>query len=334
MNCPNCGNKLNPDNIYCTFCGTRVHNQVVSPSSTDISNSNRLQKQEDISKKNRKALIISLLGIIVAIAIATFVFKYINHHNEESLWKECVIGQQINDLKTYIDKYPDGEHSQEARKMLDKLLLEKDEWEKARTSNDDDYLRAFVRNHPNSSHLEEARSMLDDVVWNNAVGKNTKDAYKGYLDEFPEGKHIGEAQRRYEEKRHAELSNEERNNVANTLKQFLIGLEQWNEEAMLSSCNNEMSNFMGKSHASLNDVDEYYRYYKSNIDSIGFTSPAVEVKKIIRSDNRAEYKVSFSTTRIIRRNNSDELTTDLMHGQAVVDDNYRFIELSMDKVPQ
>ena len=343
MNCPNCGTPVNSTDTYCSFCGARIHRQAVVnhqeevnqhpqnpvPSESRLANS-KFSKKDDGSKKNIRALALSALGILAAI-----VFSYINHRNEEALWEDCESKKQIDDLRRYLEKYPDGEHYDEAKKMLNKLVRDKDDWEQARVSNDEDHLRSYIRNHPDSEHLDEARKLLDDLVWNKTIATNTKDAYEQYIKEFPEGKHKADARRCLDEKRRAELSTGERNNVRSTVQNFLFGLENWDENLMLSTCNDEMSSFMGKPHATLDDVREYYDAYReSDIDSIGFSEPNVDVKKVIRNDNKVEYRVTFTTTRRMRREEVEGELVASMKGQAVLDDRFHFKEFTMDKVSQ
>lgn len=342
MNCPNCGTQVDANDTYCSFCGALVHHQPVEnqKSATHDSGQSSLQKtnpptNDDSSKKNMRALLLSILGIIVAIALATGIFNYINQKNEDALWEECVSKRQINDLRSYIEKYPGGDHFEEAKKMLDKLVMEKESWEQALASNDEDHLCSYIRYNPNSEHLEEALKLLDDIVWNKALVSDTKEAFEQYLKEFPNGIHLADARGHLDEKRLAELTTGECDNVRSTIQNFLLGLEEWDANLMLTTCNAQMVNFMGKSPASVNDVREYYNAYKeSNIDSMRFSDLNVDVKKVIRNDKRAEYKVTFTTTRKTRREGADEEEIATIKGQAVVDDRYLFTQLTMDKVAQ
>lgn len=343
MKCPNCGTPVDATDSYCSFCGARMPSGPVATqqpraqrASSQNSDPNRHHRglpgrAATTSNKNMRALVLSIVGIIAAIVLAAGIFGYINRSNEESLWEECVTGKQIDDLRTYIEKFPDGEHCDEAKAMLDKLVMEKEAWEQARGSNDEEHLRDFIRNHSTSEYLDEARTILDDIVWNKALARNSKDAYEQYIKEFPDGKHIGDARSHFDEKRRAELSDSERDNVRGTLQNFLLGLENWDENLMLSTCSAELSSFMGKTPATLNDVREYYEAYRESIDSIGFSAPSVAVNKVIRNDRTVEYKVSFTTVRHMRRDDDEQEMVATMSGQAVLDDRFRFKELTMDK---
>ncbi len=344
MNCPNCGTPANATDTYCSFCGAQINHQPVVTPTPQETNLNPIpnvkynptpRNRDNRTKNNIRALVLSILGIIIAIAIATGIFSYINHNNEMALWEECCAKKQIDDLRTYMEKYPDGKHYDEAKEMLDKLVRDKEAWDQARVSNDEEHLRDFIRNHPGSEHIDDARQILDDIVWNKALNINTKDAFNQYIKEFPDGTHIADAHNHFDEKLRAELTDSERDNVSGTIQNFLLGLENWNVDLLLSTCNSEMSNFMGKLHPTLNDVRDYYDAFReSDIDSIGFTAPSVIVNKVIRNDKTTEYKVTFTTTRRMRREGVDEELVAVMKGQALLDDFFRFKELTMDKDTQ
>ena len=340
MNCPNCGNQVSPQDTYCSCCGARVprpieYNQQPLSANEQYGEMQNRPVQVTPSpagSKNNKAIILSVVAIILALGLGYGIYSFIKHQNEETLWKACVTNKQIDDLRQYIEDYPDGEHYIEARELLGKLVNEKDSWEQAQSSNDEDYLRAFIRNNPGSKHIDEAKSLLDDVVWNKVVTIDTKEAYGQYLQEFSGGKHASDARSQFELKRRAELTSAERDNVKGTINTFLAGLENWNYSSMLSSCNSEMANFMGKRNASYQDVNDYYSGYRnSDIDSIKFSSLAVDVKKQINNDSRAEYQVIFTTTRTMWRKSVEMPIVSLIKGQALVDERFRFMELNMDK---
>ena len=75
-------------------------------------------------------------------------------------------------------------------------------------------------------------------------------------------------------------------------------------------------------------------YRESDIDSIRFTALDVDVQKVIKNDKRAEYKFAFTATRRTHRTSAHVADVAVMSGRAVVDDRYRFTQLTMDKVPQ
>ena len=353
MRCNNCGNEIiGPNDTYCPRCGSKLWREPhienhSSPAHVDGTQQQGIRQdyqspsyhsqgyRDNGTKKGNNSWLIIAVAVVLALAIVGgALYMGISHQDEESLWAQCEQTHEISDYKKYIDTYPNGEHSDEAKKMYTLLINEKTMWEQVQASNDEFQLRSFINNHPKSKFLDEAKGILDDVVWNNAIEKNTKMAFDAYMREFPSGKHIAEARSRYEEFRMAELTIDERDQVKNLVQQFLTGLEQWSVVEMMSTCNTSMTNFMGKHNANHSDVRDYFSAFEeSDIDSIAFSSLAVDVRKSLDADKLPRYNVDFTVTRRFWRSSDvTSATTSLMRGTAIVDHYFRFDEFSMDKV--
>lgn len=335
MRCNNCGfNNLGPDDTYCPKCGARVYSPNRSLDNRPSGNtSSGFPGDAPRPKSGNNGWMIITLAVIVALAIiGGALYMGLSHQDEETMWAQCEQSHELSDYKKYIDAYPEGEHSAEARHMYTLLINEKTMWEQVQSSNDEFQLRSFINSHPNSKYLGKAREMLDDAVWNNAVEKNTRQDFERYMREFPSGKHIGEARSRFEEFRRAELTVDERDQVKALVQQFLSGLEQWSLASMTMSCNTSMTNFMGKHSATHNDVREFFNAYRdAGIDSISFSSLAVDVAKSLDSNRLPRYSANFTVTRRFWRG-QDMPNTSMMRGNAVVDNYFKFDEFSLDKV--
>ena len=338
MNCSNCGNRLIPGDTFCPACGARVPEtrQPARHQSAALDTQARVSQQApDKRKKNNGPWIIALAVIVACALVGGALYLGISHQDEETQWALCQQTNDINDLLQYIDKFPDGEHIAQARELYSRLINEKTAWEQVVAAGDEDALRAFINNHPSSKYLLQAHDMLDDVVWNNALAKNTKEAFNNYVREFPSGRHIGEARSHFDELQRAELTLDERERVRQSVQQFLQGLEQWDAAMMMATCNANMDNFMGKSPATMNDVRDYFDAYReSDIDSIGFSSLAVDVSKEMLTGSTPQYTARFTVTRRFSRANPENGTVALMRGDAVVDNYFRFNSFNMNKVSE
>ena len=341
MHCTNCGNPINPGDLYCAVCGSRVPQFSQPPLPTEDNNARKDFFQDynpsaDSRKKKDNTWIIILSAVVAAIVVVgAALYMGLSHQDEEAMWATCRESMELVDLKKYIDEYPNGSHITEARQLYAQLINEKSEWERAMGSNEEEQLRSFIRNHPKSKYVIQASDHLDDVVWNKAVENNDKELYRKYINEFPTGKHVGEARSKFEDLRLAELTLEERDNAKRSIQQFLTGIETWNMADVMSTCNTEMDNFMGIRPASLNDVKEYINAYReTDIDSIFFSGLAVDVHKSMKDDRMPEYSVDFTVTRNFRRQNTENGTVALVRGQAILDSYFRFKAFSMRKVAE
>lgn len=341
MKCLNCGNEVKPGDTFCATCGARVMQNNATNNgdgqrlSTQHSSHGDYKSHNAANKKNKGPLIIIIALLVACSLVGGALYMGFAHQDEETLWTLCQQSKDLNDIKQYIDDYPNGEHIAEAKSLYSQLISEKTSWEQAMASGEEDVLRAFINNHPSSNYLAQARDMLDDAVWNNALERNTKDGFQRYITEFPTGKHVGEARSHFNELQRAELTLDERQRVNQCISQFLNGMSQWDIVAMMSVCNVEMDNFMGKRPASHNDVRDYFNAYReSDIDSIGFSSLAVDVKKQLQEGGDVQYNASFTVTRNFRRENTQNGTMALLRGEAVVDNYFRFKSLEMDKIKE
>lgn len=340
MKCLNCGNEVKPCDTFCATCGARIvqDNQPDADSVQQSSHSSFRESSREpkrTKKKNNGPIIIVIALLVACSLVGGALYMGLSHQDEESLWTLCQESKDINDVKQYIDEYPDGEHINQAKSLYNMLIGEKTSWEQAMASGDEDALRSFINNHPSSKYLSQAREMLDDAVWNNALEKNTKDSFQRYLSEFTNGRHVGEARSHFNELQRAELTLDERNRVNQSISQFLNGLSQWDVVAMMTVCNTEMDDFMGKHPASHSDVREYLNAYReSDIDSIGFSSLAVDVKKELLDGGEPQFSASFTVTRNFRRENAQNGTVALMRGHALVDNYFRFKSFTMDKISE
>ncbi|MCD8915463.1 zinc ribbon domain-containing protein [Staphylococcus simulans] len=80
--CPNCGEKLNDNQVFCNNCGTKVGNKPIGqPTKQHI---NRQVKNSSHSKSKIPMIIISAIIVIILIASICFAFYYLKNNNDHS----------------------------------------------------------------------------------------------------------------------------------------------------------------------------------------------------------------------------------------------------------
>ena len=93
-----------------------------------------------------------------------------------------------------------------------------------------------------------------------------------------------------------------------------------------------MTHFMGKHSATHDDVREFFNAYRdAGIDSISFSSLAVDVAKSLDSNRLPRYSANFTVKRRFWRG-QDMPNTSMMRGNAVIDNYFKFDEFNLDKV--
>ena len=84
---------------------------------------------------------------------------------DRRFWNAVGSSGQKDDLKAYLDRYPNGIYADEARALL-------------------------------AEYEAEERTRLDNDAWSAAVARNTANSYRAYLAEYPEGIYAGVAKQR------------------------------------------------------------------------------------------------------------------------------------------
>lgn len=112
---------------------------------------------------------------------------------DDSMWqssKDCIDG-----CRKYLEKFPNGKHSAEAQEMIDD-----EPWFEAKKRNTIAGYEEYKQNHPgkHAAEIEECMNNLrDDTDWEGAVAgavaAGNTEAYKAYLAQHPNGKHVSEA---------------------------------------------------------------------------------------------------------------------------------------------
>jgi hypothetical protein len=94
-------------------------------------------------------------ALVTAVALAAsgyFGFKY---YEQEQDWSKAGKGGRAGDYKEYLDKYPDGRHSEEARSILDSLI--------ARTDSIPDFSSTDMEEDTGNSDENSADSLAEET---------------------------------------------------------------------------------------------------------------------------------------------------------------------------
>lgn len=134
----------------------------------------------------------------------------LNQLEDDLAWMAATEEDNLSVYRDYLSKYDvlapkyRGRHIEDAKNRI--AHIDDIEWTKATKTNTLTAYRLYVSefdgNHAvqKGKHLEEAKirinRIMDDDCWANAVKQNTKDAYHNYLQKYPQGSHVSEAQKK------------------------------------------------------------------------------------------------------------------------------------------
>ncbi len=143
-------------------------------------------------------------------------------NSEEALWEQAKYADDIAAVKKYLQKYPNGTHSQEAKRLIGKLLSgqkskaqppkaksqkptaliigiaaavliiaaviffmlpsEQSDWEKAQAANTISAYKAYITAYPQGKFIKLANENID---WINVQTENTSTSYNTFLKNYP-----------------------------------------------------------------------------------------------------------------------------------------------------
>ena len=84
-----------------------------------------------------------------------------DYQGAETAWQDIKDEPSVEEVRGYLDKYPNEEFSNEAREALGNL--ENRSWELAQKSNDVEQLEDFLDTFPNGTHADEAKNLIADL---------------------------------------------------------------------------------------------------------------------------------------------------------------------------
>lgn len=108
---------------------------------------------------------------------------------DDSMWQSSK--DSIDGCRKYLENLPNGKHSAEAQEMIDD-----EPWFEAKKRNTIAGYEEYKQNHPgkHAAEIEECMNNLrDDTDWEGAVAAGNTEAFKAYLAQHPNGKHVHEA---------------------------------------------------------------------------------------------------------------------------------------------
>jgi len=117
---------------------------------------------------------------------------------ENALYNECNKDGSGQKLQQYLDKYPDGSRAGEARQRLN-ATNDKATWQHAVTLNTKEAYKTYLKDSPDGAFAKDAAQKIEVLDWSEATLQNTATAYQQYLSAYPTGKYAAEAKAWFEE---------------------------------------------------------------------------------------------------------------------------------------
>jgi hypothetical protein len=121
----------------------------------------------------------------------------------EQDWVSVSAASDPAQVQAYLDKYPNGARTADARSRLEALI-----WPGV-NRNDMESLRAYINRFPAGSHLREASSRVAELVWN-SIDKSKPEAVRLYMEQNPNSPFTSQAQSIFDQLEKQKLDADER----------------------------------------------------------------------------------------------------------------------------
>jgi outer membrane protein assembly factor BamD (BamD/ComL family) len=113
-------------------------------------------------------------------------------------WNEAESQSTVMSYKKYINEFPNGARKATALDRLKEIEVIEPAWNRAFKTNTPAAYRYFLNDYSRSSYSSRAReklSILESKYWRRATSQKSIAQYQKYLDNFPSGEHIAEAEK-------------------------------------------------------------------------------------------------------------------------------------------
>ena len=322
--CKYCGEVILASETVCPYCKRNLEtvtteHKIQEPQKPEPKNQ-EYKTQEPLKpesngtpqrKKSRVTLIVSFILALTVFGILMFFYTQAQRDREAEDYEFAMTSADMEILKNYLLQYPDAPEAHRDSITAHLTMLQKgdEEWQNAISSNSRTVLRKYIEENPFSLHIQEAMIKIDSLDWIAAQKENTEEPVKEYLEVHPDGRYYDEASIMLTEIEKTKVQPSEETMVTSLFSQFFEGVNMHDEETLVSTVSMVMSNFLGKSNATANDVVTFlHKLYKGDVDNLEWKidTQTYKISKSTNANGEQDYSVSFYAYEKVQRNTTIE----------------------------
>ena len=292
-----------------------------------------------VPKKKKNSWVAYLVSFVIALLICGvcfYMYKNAQDNKEMQEYEFAMKSKDVLVLQSYLDTYKDApaEHRDSISAHLEQIIQIDKDWTNAVVSNSKSILQDYMRKYPNSPHRAEAARKIDSLDWAQASSLNTIEAYKAYMTEHENGDHYDEAESSMKALKVKEITPEERAQIAQVFRRFVISINERDQASLVSTVTEELT-LLDKQQATHSDVIEMMNkmYEKEGLTNLIWRlNKDYSISKREIGNDQYEFSVSFT-------GNKEEQYADPEHNKnsqyrmkAKVAPDGRISELKMNKI--
>ena len=109
--------------------------------------------------------------------------------NKGQNWDATKLENTVSAYEEFLANYPETGHKDSVL-----LLIRELDWLFAKNANSMGALDSFQIKHPeNEEYIDSVKNLKDDLVYDEVLSKNTIDAYRKFMEDYPENRNRYEA---------------------------------------------------------------------------------------------------------------------------------------------
>lgn len=222
--------------IICPHCGKPI----------ELPNDD--EKRSGSSSMRRLVACIIISVIICAVGFG--VYMHADARREAEAWELAMQSDDPMTVKAYLDTYRQApiEHRSEAGELLTRLEAEANEWRRAAASGQATELMAFARRHADSRYAPIAIDRADSITYSEACTANTIERFEQYIQSFPKGRYVVEAQQKSETLRLSVVQPEDRIAAEMVASGLVSAISERDKDMLMSLMADTLQMFMGDKH--------------------------------------------------------------------------------------
>lgn len=285
-------------------------------------------------QKKNSTLLVSFL--IAAIFCAVMLYLYYDgmRANEQRSYEQAMMSTNPTELQTYLNIYKDADqaHIDSVEHRL-KMLAQKDsEWTDALTRNTKEAYKQYLDEHPNSPFRSQALAKIDALDWQAAVNGNSADAYAAYKMEHPNGAHAAEADEAIKKWVVTDVNDDERSKAFSAIRAMLQAMNGHNEGKLAATLNPSLSHFNDKQNAPATEVVAFMNHLYENVTRLNWHLDNANPKVSKQYNGKDGYNYEIEVPARLSQNlQNGSNAQNYFQIKALVDNNGTILSLNMTK---
>lgn len=194
-----------------------------------------------------RTLVACIIVSVIICAVGFGIYMHADARREAEAWEVAMQSNDVMTVKAYLDTYRQApvEHRSEAGELLTRLENEANEWSRVVASGAAaDYL-SFAKQHSDSRYAPIAMQKADSITYAEACTTNTAERFESYVQTFPQGRYVAEAQQKAETLRMATIEPEDRIAAEMVASGLIAAVSSHDEQSLLSLMADTLQAFMG-----------------------------------------------------------------------------------------